>query len=121
MTSEPDEFIVNIGDMMQRWTNDRWTVQPAPRRQSRRPEQRKGSRRMSIGYFLHPNYDAEIACLPTCTGPEHRARYPPVRAGDMMRQEARGARGVNTGRKLVQQTTHRRHRLRGHDLIAGPA
>ena len=56
--------------------------------------QRKGSRRMSIGYFLHPNYDAEIARLPTCTGPDRPLRYPPVRAGDMMRQklEARAAR-----------------------------
>jgi isopenicillin N synthase-like dioxygenase len=51
-----------------------------------------GSRRMSIGYFLHPNYDAEIACLPTCSGSDQPLRYPPVRAGDMMRQklEARG-------------------------------
>ena len=48
---------------------------------------------MSIGYFLHPNYDAEIACLPTCAGPDQPPRYAPVLAGDMMRQklEARAA------------------------------
>jgi isopenicillin N synthase-like dioxygenase len=48
---------------------------------------------MSLGYFLHPNYDAQIACLPTCQGPGNQPRYPPVRAGDMMRQklEARAA------------------------------
>jgi isopenicillin N synthase-like dioxygenase len=92
VTAERDQFIVNIGDMMQRWTNDRWlsnqhrVVNPAA-------EQRAGSRRMSIGYFLHPNYDAEIACLPTCSGPGKPARYEPVRAGDMMRKklEARAA------------------------------
>jgi isopenicillin N synthase-like dioxygenase len=92
VTAGRDQFIVNIGDMMQRWTNDRWlsnqhrVVNPAP-------EQRAGSRRMSIGYFLHPNYDAEIACLPTCSGPSMPARYAPVRAGDMMRKklEARAA------------------------------
>jgi isopenicillin N synthase-like dioxygenase len=56
-------------------------------------EHRAGSRRISIGYFLHPNYDAEIACLPTCSGPGNPARYEPVRAGDMMRKklEARAA------------------------------
>jgi isopenicillin N synthase-like dioxygenase len=89
---ERGEFIVNIGDMMQRWTNDRWTsnlhrvVNPPQHR-------RQGSQRMSMGYFLHPNYDAEIACLPTCTGPGWPPRYAPVRAGDMMRQklEARAA------------------------------
>ena len=90
--SEPDEFIINIGDMMQRWTNDRW-MSTLHRVVNPPTEQRKGSRRMSLGYFLHPNYDAEIACLPTCTGPGRPPRYPPVRAGDMMRQklEARAA------------------------------
>jgi isopenicillin N synthase-like dioxygenase len=92
VVSEPDEFIVNIGDMMQRWTNDRW-MSNVHRVVNPTEAQRKGSRRMSIGYFLHPNYDAEIACLPTCTGPDRPSRYPPVRAGDMMRQklEARAA------------------------------
>src|SRR5262245_63611880 len=92
VTAERDQFIVNVGDMMQRWTNDRWlsnqhrVVNPAA-------ERRSGSRRMSIGYFLHPNYDAEIACLPTCSGSGKPARYEPVRAGDLMRKklEARAA------------------------------
>lgn len=92
VTAEPNEFVINIGDMMQRWTNDRWlsnrhrVVNP-PR------NQRAGTKRMSMGYFLHPNYDAEIACLPTCLGPGEPERYPPVRAGDMMRRklEARAA------------------------------
>ena len=90
--SEPDEFIVNIGDMMQRWTNDRW-MSNLHRVVNPPAGQRKGSRRMSIGYFLHPNYDAEIACLPTCAGPDQLPRHAPVRAGDMMRQklEARAA------------------------------
>jgi isopenicillin N synthase-like dioxygenase len=90
--SEPDEFIINIGDMMQRWTNDRW-MSTLHRVVNPPAAQRRGSRRMSMGYFLHPNYDAEIACLPTCTDPGQPPRYSPVRAGDMMRQklEARAA------------------------------
>jgi isopenicillin N synthase-like dioxygenase len=92
VTAEPGEFIVNIGDMMQRWTNDRW-LSNVHRVVNPQAEQRSGSRRMSMGYFLHPNYDAEIACLPTCAGPDNPPRYAPVRAGDMMRQklEARAA------------------------------
>jgi isopenicillin N synthase-like dioxygenase len=92
VTAEPDEFIVNIGDMMQRWTNDRW-LSNVHRVVNPPAEARSGSRRMSFGYFLHPNYDAEIACLPTCLGPGNPPRYAPVRAGDMMRQklEARAA------------------------------
>ena len=92
VTAEPDEFIVNTGDMMQRWTNDRW-LSNVHRVVNPPVGQRSGSRRMSFGYFLHPNYDAEIACLPTCQGPGKPTRYKPVRAGDMMRQklEARAA------------------------------
>jgi len=92
VTAEPDEFIINIGDMLQRWTNDRW-VSNLHRVVNPPAGQRAGTKRMSMGYFLHPNYDAEIACLPTCRGPGGSERYPPVRAGDMMRQklEARAA------------------------------
>lgn len=92
VTAEPGEYIINIGDMMQRWTNDRWlsnlhrVVNPSK-------SARTSDQRMSIGYFLHPNYDAEIACLPSCTGPGRPAKYPPVMAGEMMRRklEARAA------------------------------
>jgi isopenicillin N synthase-like dioxygenase len=92
VTARRDEFIVNIGDMMQRWTNDRW-LSNLHRVVNPPAERRAGSRRMSMGYFLHPNYDAEIACLPTCSGAGDPERYPPVRAGDMMRKklEARAA------------------------------
>jgi isopenicillin N synthase-like dioxygenase len=92
VTAEPDEFIINIADMMQRWTNDRW-LSNVHRVVNPPADARSGSRRMSFGYFLHPNYDAQIACLPTCQGPGNPPRYPPVRAGDMMRQklEARAA------------------------------
>jgi isopenicillin N synthase-like dioxygenase len=92
VTAEADEFIVNIGDMMQRWTNDRW-LSNVHRVVNPPAAARSGSRRMSFGYFLHPNYDAEIACLSTCQDPGNPPRYAPVRAGDMMRQklEARAA------------------------------
>jgi len=92
VTAEPDEFIVNIADMMQRWTNDRW-LSNVHRVVNPPAGARSGSKRMSFGYFLHPNYDAEIACLPTCQGPGNPPRYPPVPAGEMMRQklEARAA------------------------------
>jgi ABC-type phosphonate transport system ATPase subunit len=50
---------------VQRWTNDRWpstlhrVVNPAA-------GDRPVSRRMSIGFFVHPNYDAVIAGVPMC-------------------------------------------------------
>ena len=76
-------LVVNLGDMMARWTNDRWrsTIHRvvAPTTES------GNSVRQSIGYFLHPNYDAEVRCLPGCFDANHVAKYPPIRAGDHMR------------------------------------
>jgi isopenicillin N synthase-like dioxygenase len=73
----PTTFVVNIGDLLMRWTNDRWlsnmhrVVNP-PHGAGPSPA------RLSIAFFNHPNYDALIECLPS-QGP---ARHAPVRSGD---------------------------------------
>ena len=82
----PQCLVVNIGDMMARWTNDRWrstlhrVVNPPA-------AARHGSRRQSITYFLHPNYDAEVACLPSCRDAGAAPKYPPIMAGEHMRRK----------------------------------
>lgn len=82
----PGELIVNLGDMMARWTNDRWTstlhrvVNPPA-------ENAAASRRLSLGYFMHPNYDARIECLPGCCHPGDRPLYPPTTAGRHIREK----------------------------------
>ena len=85
VTPEPGHFIVNIGDMMQRWTNDRWISN------LHRVVNPNGSdnRRMSIAYFLHPNFDAEIACLASCRDATTPPRYPRTLAGLLMREKMR--------------------------------
>ena len=40
--------------------------------------------RLSVVFFHHPNYDAEIACIPTCTGDDNPPKYPPVKAGEYL-------------------------------------
>ena len=65
---------------MSRWTNDRW--KSTLHRVANPPELSDAmSRRQSIGYFMHPNYDAEIECFPTCRAPESQPRYPTITAG----------------------------------------
>ncbi len=92
VTAAPGQFIVNLGDMMQRWSNDRW---PSTLHRVVNPpiEVAQPSRRMSIGFFLHPNYDAVISSLPGCIAPGEATKYPPVLAGELMRakMEARAA------------------------------
>ncbi|MDF1790973.1 MAG: 2-oxoglutarate and iron-dependent oxygenase domain-containing protein [Thalassobaculaceae bacterium] len=75
-----DAFVINIGDLMMRWSNNRWVSTP---HRVVNPAQPDGqglptSRRLSIGYFFIPNYDTEIACLPGCASEDRPARYEPI-------------------------------------------
>jgi isopenicillin N synthase-like dioxygenase len=71
-------FVVNIGDLMMRWTNDRW--RSTPHRVAVPPaDARARSRRLSIGFFVVPNYDAQVECVDR---PGVAAKYPPVTVRD---------------------------------------
>ncbi|MBS0517568.1 MAG: isopenicillin N synthase family oxygenase [Proteobacteria bacterium] len=70
-----DGFIVNIGDLLMRWTNDRFR---STLHRVANPRQGGGARRLSIAYFVAPAYDTIVECLPTCQSSTDRAKYPPV-------------------------------------------
>lgn len=76
----PETFIINIGELMARWTNDRWI---ATLHRVVNPPRAKAhdSERLSIVFFHNPNYDAVISCLPSCTSPDAPPRYPPTTSG----------------------------------------
>jgi len=77
----PGSFVINQGDLMARWTNDRWIS--TLHRVANPPEEAKGgSRRLSIVFFHHPNYDANVACLPTCTDPGVAPTYEPIKVSE---------------------------------------
>ncbi len=86
-----DTFVVNIGDLLMRWTNDRWVSTPH-RVTVPEAEARSRSRRLSIGYFTRPNYDAPIACIPTCIDAAHPPLYAPTTV--KVYNDARFARGA---------------------------
>jgi isopenicillin N synthase-like dioxygenase len=75
--TSPTTFVVNIGDLLMRWTNDRWlsnlhrVVNPPATAAS-------SAARLSIAFFNHPNYDALIECLPSQGPPRHA----PVLSGE---------------------------------------
>jgi isopenicillin N synthase-like dioxygenase len=74
----PDAFIVNLGDLMARWTNDRWT---STLHRVAIPDGDSAARRQSFAFFHQPNWDAEIVALDACLAPGETPKYPPVRSG----------------------------------------
>ena len=74
-------FVVNIGDLMAEWTNDRW-VSTLHRVVNPPRDLADDSQRISLVFFHQPNYDALIECLPTVLEPGETAKYEPVTSGD---------------------------------------
>jgi isopenicillin N synthase-like dioxygenase len=68
----PGKFVVNTGDMLRRWTNDRFLSTP------HRVLNLSGVERFSIALFFDTNLDQVMSCLPTCQGPENPPRHEPI-------------------------------------------
>ena len=79
--AKPGTFVVNIGDMMQRWTNDKW-VSTLHRVANPPAESANTSRRLSLVYFHIPNPDVMVECVPRCKDAEQPAKYAPISIGD---------------------------------------
>ena len=73
----PGTFVVNLGDLMQRWTNGVY------RSNMHRVKNNSSSEdRYSIPFFYSPRPDSRIECMPTCTDAEHPPKYPPCTAAE---------------------------------------
>ncbi len=77
----PDTFIVNIGDLMARWSNDRW-VSTLHRVVNPPIDAGAAARRLSLVFFHNPNHDAEISSL--IEG--EPAKYVPTTSGEHLRR-----------------------------------
>jgi isopenicillin N synthase-like dioxygenase len=73
----PDAFVVNIGDLLARWTNDRW-VSTVHRVGNPRGGVTTEAPRNSIVFFHQPALDVAISCLETCVGPKATQKYSPI-------------------------------------------
>ena len=76
----PDSFVINIGDTLMRWSNDRW-ISTMHRVINPPREAAGGNKRMSLPFFFKANQDAVLECLPNCCDTDNPAKYPPVTAG----------------------------------------
>ena len=70
----PGTWLVNVADMLARWTNGRWQSTP------HRVKNLSGGDRYSCPYFFDMSMDSIVEVLPTCGEP----KFPPVRYGDYL-------------------------------------
>jgi isopenicillin N synthase-like dioxygenase len=69
-------FVVNGGDILHRWSNERFLSTP------HRVRNVSGQLRYAIPFFFDPNHDTVIDCLPSCQSGDKPAKYPPIKFGD---------------------------------------
>jgi isopenicillin N synthase-like dioxygenase len=81
--SDPNSLIVDAGDMLARATND---VIPSTTHRVVNPEG-PNTARYSMPFFMHPNPDAMLTCLPSCKGSGEK--YPPISSQDFLMQRLR--------------------------------
>ncbi len=75
----PGAYIVNLGDMIARWTNDRY------RSTRHRVINRSGRERYAVPFFYSGNPDYEVACIKTCLAPGEQPTYPTVTVEDHLK------------------------------------
>ena len=82
ITALPNQLVVNVGDMLQRLTNNK--LRSTTHRVVNPPKEEWGTTRFSIPYFLHPVSEMRLDCLESCVTPENPKTYDDISAGDFL-------------------------------------
>lgn len=87
VTALPGQIVVNVGDMLQRLTNNR--LRSTTHRVVNPPREHWGTSRFSIPFFLHPRGSMSLACLDNCIDSDHPKAYPDATAGEYLDERLR--------------------------------
>ena len=82
VTSLPEQIVVNVGDMLQRLTNNK--LKSTTHRVVNPPRDLWHTSRFSIPFFLHPKSSMSLSCLEECIDDGHPRIYEPITAGEYL-------------------------------------
>jgi isopenicillin N synthase-like dioxygenase len=82
--AEPDELMINVGDMLSRHTNNK--LKSTIHRVVNPPKEKWGSSRYSIPFFMHPISAMDLSVLENCIDAEHPKQFENISAGDYLNQ-----------------------------------
>jgi len=83
-TVAPHQMVINVGDMLQRLTNNR--LRSTTHRVVLPPPEKRHLPRYSIPFFLHPRPEVSLACLPSCIDEAHPKAYPDATAEEYLNE-----------------------------------
>ena len=84
---EEDEIVINVGDMLQRLTNN--YLKSTTHRVVNPPKEEWHVPRLSIPFFLHPKSIMDLSCLPSTVTKERPLAYEPITAGEYLDERLR--------------------------------
>ena len=87
VTSLPEQIVVNVGDMLQRLTNNK--LRSTTHRVVNPPRELWGTSRFSIPFFLHPKSNMDLTCLEGCIDKDRPKAYEDVTAGEYLDERLR--------------------------------
>lgn len=87
ITALPNQLVVNVGDMLQRLTNNK--LRSTTHRVVNPPRELWSTSRYSIPFFLHPRSDMRLDCLPNCVTENNPLQYAPITAGEYLDERLR--------------------------------
>lgn len=81
---QEDELVINVGDMLERHTNNK--LRSTIHRVINPPKEQWGKPRYSIPFFMHPRSDMKLNCLEECITEDNPKQYDDITAGDFLHQ-----------------------------------
>ncbi|SFI54206.1 isopenicillin N synthase family dioxygenase [Halpernia frigidisoli] len=80
--AQPDELMINVGDMLSRLTNNK--LKSTIHQVVNPPREMWGKSRYSVPFFMHPVSDMPLNCLPECIDEDHPKLYEDITAGEFL-------------------------------------